>query len=182
MNREHSALLTQFAQGALYFWLFYFLTAMVSSVIANGIFGVPLWQIVDADFSVLLFVLALSCAAVTLALVMNLIARELAAAFFCLLLLILYAGQSTASAAAYLLYGYFDGAHLAGTSFVYDGYANAVTVVAGWVGAGIREGRKANYWQTVEGIATFGSAFTFLSSIVATTFGNRTAKNPARFA
>jgi hypothetical protein len=182
MGRELSAFLTQIARGALYSWLFYFFVALFSSLIANGAFGVPLWQIVDADFSVLLFMLALSCAFVALALALNLIGREFVAAFFCLLLLILYAAQSTASAAAYLLYAYFDGAHLAGTSFVYDGYAHVVTVLAGWIGAGVREGRRVDYWQTIQGISTVGSCFTFLSSIIATVLGTRTAQNTARLA
>ena len=177
---ETRALVAGLAQGALGLWIFSFVFALISSVIASGVFGVPLYQVVDADFSVVLFFLALGCAFIFLALVMNFATGNFAGVFACLFFIALYAGQSLAGAAAYLLYAAVDHVSLAGTSFVYVGYSHVVVLAAKVVGATIVAGVVAsgtvNWWQTMQGVATIGGCVSFVTTLVTFFFGRSLAE------
>lgn len=107
-----------------YVWLRFVVTAVIVAAIANGIFGIPLWQIVDVNLSVFLFFVGLYVAWNIARLLADILRRDLASAIAHLILIPMLALLPFGVIAGYMIYGVLGGGEVAGASFVYDGFVN----------------------------------------------------------
>jgi hypothetical protein len=155
--------------------LFTFIFTFGSALIANGIFGVPLYQIVDANFSVMLFGIALSLLFTGYRSGRAFVDGQFLAAFLLLLLLVLTFAQALIGGGAYLLYARFDHVDLMSRSFVFVGYGHVVVEIARIFGVAMTDASATSpieWRQTVSDISSIGGIVSLIIT-VATLFAGR---------
>lgn len=121
-------------QSYAYSWLFSFVTTLLGAAIANGIWNVPFFQVVNVNLSIALSVAILVLGLNTLGLVLSLPSGQpglIGVGLFGVLLSLLI---PFAPIAAFQLYALFGGLPIADQSFIYDDFMNAIKTVAGWAG------------------------------------------------
>jgi hypothetical protein len=112
---------------ALRSWFFQFVSALIASVVANRVFGIPYWQVVDVVFALLLASIALNLFELGLRGVFAVQAAGPVVLFAVILIMLIVALNSFAAVAGYAVYAQFFELELAGKSFVYDGFLERVS-------------------------------------------------------
>jgi hypothetical protein len=107
-------------------WIEQFFVALFASFVANYIFGIPYWQVVDVVFALLIAGLVLQAARIGLLGLSYSSQGGFPVLFLTFLLIILTLMNSFAAVAGYSLYASVGSLPLAGESFVYDGFLERV--------------------------------------------------------
>jgi len=116
------AFLTAVLQMYGLIWLNYLAGALIVAFIANGIFGIPLWQIVDVNLSVFLVFMGLQAAWNVARLLVDIVSGDGMSAIIHLLLTFMFAFLPFGVIAGYMIYGALGGGPVSGKSFVFDGF------------------------------------------------------------
>jgi|CXWL01.1.fsa_nt_gi hypothetical protein len=119
-------------------WLFNFLVAMAGAIIANGVFAVPLYQVVNVNLSIACFVAIVLLALYGVGFLAGIFTGQfgvLSVVLFGSLLAILI---PFAPIAAYQIYAWLGGLSIASQSFVYDDFmatfSSSAKTIASWLG------------------------------------------------
>lgn len=180
MNKEpflsKLSLLSEPLKNYAYNWLFAFVFAMVGALVCNGVFGVPLYEVIDANLSLVLFVVMVALCLLVIRVATLLIDGELVEAVLLFIFTIVYSFMPFASVFAYSLYGYAGGHPVPGTSFVYDGFMDvALGIYAGVASAvssmvigigGARIAEYAGYLPHTNEMPQWISAIVMLLSLI----------------
>jgi hypothetical protein len=160
--------------------IFSFGVAFGSALIANGIFGVPLYQIVDANFSVQLVIQAAGLLYLAYQAGKLFVAGQFAFFFLYVFLVLLSAAQNLVSGGAYLLYAKLDHVDLFTTSFVFVGYGKVLLTIAKILGFSVPAGsglsQPIEWRQTVSDINSIGGLLTLAVTLFGIFAGRRRAQ------
>jgi hypothetical protein len=164
-------------RGYIGAWLSYLLGAAFVSLICNGLFHIPLWQVVDVNLSFFLFLVGVQILLAAFGLVVDATEGDWLFALYRIVQSALWALLPFASICGFMIYGYFGNETIATQSFVYDGYvgmfAKGYQALAGSIGdflgaittsedaAGTKTSSVDVYWLAQ--VATVGS---FLLGVV----------------
>lgn len=108
-------------------WFVQFFAALFASVIANRMFGIPYWQVVDVVFALLLASIAIQIFILGFQGVFAIQSAGPVVLVVIVLIMAVIALNSFAAVAGYSVYASFFDLELAGKSFVYDGFLERAT-------------------------------------------------------
>jgi hypothetical protein len=110
-------------------WIFNFVVALLGALIANGIYNVPLFQVVNVNLSVALF-FAFSMAAIqAVLLVYSVVTVSISRVVGTIVGIVLALLVPFASIAAYQVYAWLGGLSVSGESFIYDEFMSMFAAV-----------------------------------------------------
>jgi hypothetical protein len=117
-----AAWLGQFFKNYGQTWVWYAFTALFFGLVCNGIFGIPLYQVVDVNLALFLTWVAVMGALLVLILVLEVVNGEFRDALVTLLLLAAYMFLPFGAITGYMVYAWFGGGEVSNASFVYEGF------------------------------------------------------------
>ncbi len=117
-------------QTYAYSWVFNFAISIMGALIANGIWSVPLFQVVNVNLSIALFFAIAALVINVLVLVIGVLSGQAGAAAMSLFGVLLSCLVPFAPIAAYELYAWLGGLNVAQQSFVYDDFMTLFTHTA----------------------------------------------------
>jgi len=119
--------LSNFAKNYGQMWLRYALTALFFGVVCNGIFGIPLYQVVDVNLALLLTWIAFVGALLVFILALEIFNGEFRDGLVTLLYLAAFTFLPFGAITGYMVYGWLGGGPVSEASFVYEGFMSIFT-------------------------------------------------------
>ena len=123
-------------------WVYYVFAALVIALICNGIFGIPLEQVVDVNLALFLSWVAIIAGGMVIIMAFEVVNGDFRGAFESLLYIAAFVFLPFGAITGYMIYGWFGGGAV-GDSFVYNGflglfvkgYTRIATVIGDVLGA-----------------------------------------------
>lgn len=120
----------QALQQYAFAWVFNFFVTTFGAIVANGIFSVPLYQVVNVNLSIAIFVMLVLLAIYGVGFVFALVSMNFSAVVVLLFGSVLAILIPFAPIAAFQIYAYFGSLSVGGESFIYDGFMESFAVAA----------------------------------------------------
>lgn len=132
-----SSWLSDFAKNYGQMWIRYAFTALFFGVVCNGIFGIPLYQVVDVNLALLLTWIAFIGGLLVIILALEVFNGEFRDAVATLLYLAAFTFLPFGAITGYMVYGWLGGGPVSDASFVYEGFMaifiNGYKYVSGFI-------------------------------------------------
>ena len=123
-DRRSQSVLAAALRGYGATWVYYVILSLVFASICNGLWGVPLWQVVDVNLSLFLTWVAFMAALGVFAFAVDLSQGDLSSALANILFIVLLALLPFGVITGYMIYAWLGGGQVTNASFVYDAFLN----------------------------------------------------------
>ena len=127
--------LTNFAKNYGQMWLRFAATALFFGVVCNGIFGIPLYQVVDVNLALLLFWIAITVGLLLIVFAIEVFNGDFRDALVTLLYFAAFVFLPFGAITGYMVYVWLGGGPVSDASFVYEGFMGIFTTGYTYVSA-----------------------------------------------
>lgn len=123
-DRQSQSILASVVGGYGATWIYYVLLSLVFASICNGLWGIPLWQVVDVNLALFLTWMAVMAVLGLFAIAVDLSQGDLKLALANVVYIVLLALLPFGVITGYMIYAWFGGGQVTNASFVYDAFLN----------------------------------------------------------
>lgn len=127
IEEELPSLLSRVTKGYWIQWAYYVFVSLFFALICNGLYGIPLYQVVDVNLALFLTWVAVLATLLAVGLIFELAKGDFTNAFEALLYIALLAFLPFGAITGYMIYGWLGGGQITNASFVYDGFIGIFT-------------------------------------------------------